>query len=564
MSSAIQAAKQAGYSDSEIAEFLAKDKGFDLQGARKAGYQDAEIVKRLSIKPESFLPSNVVKDPKTGGYAMPSLVADQGIGQTIMSGAGRTLDKWASGALQMLGIGDQKKLEAEQTFKDAAYKPLSNARPFAAGFGEGLPAAVATAPLVGPVSGLLGTGLAGLTATGTLLGAAPEMLKYGTTEERLTRGLWGGAAGALGALGGAAASKVFSPGVPLTSKPFPNQKPGAMDDAIAAAERVGYKLTAGDITGSEHLRGYENLLRQRPGIAGQMRALDSGNQRAINSFAAKAVNQNSDDLSESVLKSAYDTAKADYARIANAAAPDLQVPKFFDAIDRIDKTVKDLGKSAPPALKSLIDEALDLYSRGKIPGDAYATIRTEFGDRAAEAFKSNNSTLGKAYQSLQQVMDETAEASLPNDLKGQFKEVLRRYGDVKTLIKGQVVTAGNVSPARLGTALRTFNNSSYKTGTSKSELMDLARIGEAFKPYTNPHSGSAARDLPVTTEGLMSTLNNKIIGGAYMHPITQGYLTKARVPDEVRRAIALGGVPAGVAAGGPLEALVQQYFSGGQ
>lgn len=44
----VEGARQAGYSDPEIAAHLAEDQGFDLDGARAAGYQDAEIIGELA------------------------------------------------------------------------------------------------------------------------------------------------------------------------------------------------------------------------------------------------------------------------------------------------------------------------------------------------------------------------------------------------------------------------------------------------------------------------------------------------------------------------------------
>lgn len=46
----IEAAKKDGYSDQEIADYLAKQNNFDAAGARKGGYSDAEIIKHLSSK----------------------------------------------------------------------------------------------------------------------------------------------------------------------------------------------------------------------------------------------------------------------------------------------------------------------------------------------------------------------------------------------------------------------------------------------------------------------------------------------------------------------------------
>lgn len=44
----VQAARKAGYTDAQIADYLGKSSNFDVAGARSAGYADADIVARLS------------------------------------------------------------------------------------------------------------------------------------------------------------------------------------------------------------------------------------------------------------------------------------------------------------------------------------------------------------------------------------------------------------------------------------------------------------------------------------------------------------------------------------
>lgn len=48
MSFDVDGARREGYSDTEIAEHLARTRGFDVQGARKEGYADAEIIAHLT------------------------------------------------------------------------------------------------------------------------------------------------------------------------------------------------------------------------------------------------------------------------------------------------------------------------------------------------------------------------------------------------------------------------------------------------------------------------------------------------------------------------------------
>ena len=46
-----EAARKAGYTDAEIAQFLAKEDNYDLSAAKKSGYTDGEIIAHLSSKP---------------------------------------------------------------------------------------------------------------------------------------------------------------------------------------------------------------------------------------------------------------------------------------------------------------------------------------------------------------------------------------------------------------------------------------------------------------------------------------------------------------------------------
>ena len=56
----VEGARRAGYTDAEIADFLAGEDAFDTAAARAAGYTDAEIIGHLSG------PSTPVKKPRTG------------------------------------------------------------------------------------------------------------------------------------------------------------------------------------------------------------------------------------------------------------------------------------------------------------------------------------------------------------------------------------------------------------------------------------------------------------------------------------------------------------------
>lgn len=69
MSFDISAARRAGYSDDEIAEFLSQETGFDLGGARGAGYSSSEIVDGLAaeIGKKRPLPAEVAPSEAAAG-----------------------------------------------------------------------------------------------------------------------------------------------------------------------------------------------------------------------------------------------------------------------------------------------------------------------------------------------------------------------------------------------------------------------------------------------------------------------------------------------------------------
>lgn len=58
-----QAAKASGYSDAEIADYLAAESKFDVAGARAAGYADADIIAELSSSGKPQKPAKKTTDP---------------------------------------------------------------------------------------------------------------------------------------------------------------------------------------------------------------------------------------------------------------------------------------------------------------------------------------------------------------------------------------------------------------------------------------------------------------------------------------------------------------------
>ncbi|MCV5968501.1 hypothetical protein, partial [Lactococcus petauri] len=81
-----------------------------------------------------------------------------------------------------------------------------------------------------------------------------------------------------------------------------------------------------------------------------------------------------------------------------------------------------------------------------------------------------------------------------------WETVRSQWGNWKTLTKGQVAEAGNVSPARVAAQLRA-QGPGFRTG-SQGPLQDIGRIGEGIKGAANPNSGNLGQQMlygnPVT------------------------------------------------------------------
>jgi hypothetical protein len=61
----VEGARAAGYTDAEIADYLAGEEAFDITGAREAGYTDADIIGHLSAAPAASAAAKPVEEPKS-------------------------------------------------------------------------------------------------------------------------------------------------------------------------------------------------------------------------------------------------------------------------------------------------------------------------------------------------------------------------------------------------------------------------------------------------------------------------------------------------------------------
>jgi hypothetical protein len=167
----VLAAKREGYSDAEIADYLAQKSGFDIEGARKEGYKDNELVAHLNKKGFSF-------------------------GEAFMAGARAEALSEIDGVKQIFG----GEISAEQVAQENLARQAAEERGFATGLGQFVGGLINPSTLL-PGSFLL-KGAKGVALAGAAGGGIAGAVRPIYTEEDLGR-LGGAAIGATvgGALG---------------------------------------------------------------------------------------------------------------------------------------------------------------------------------------------------------------------------------------------------------------------------------------------------------------------------------------------------------------------------
>jgi len=296
----VQGARAAGYSDAEIAGYLAKEQKFDVAGARKAGYSDTEIIGHLTItKPiGTQIPVSdaerqfMASQPATQAPpANPSLVDKLiGGGETALSLAtgatggalgalGGTLGGLA-GAIATGQLGTQEGVRnVEQAAAEGAnaltYQPrTAEGRQQTAAVGSALEAALPVTPLTAEL------GAAGQGASNAALGAraAVGATVVPAAEQAVAR---------IRQAAPAIAERVQRT---LSRNPEPQPTPGTLGSVGSAgtdiasqrqqlADQVGVKLTSGQLTrDQQQLRFEQETAKGEQGSAFRDRYSDQNEQ----------------------------------------------------------------------------------------------------------------------------------------------------------------------------------------------------------------------------------------------------------------------------------------------
>ena len=529
----IQGARKAGYSDAEIADYLAKQRGFDVAGARKAGYKDAEIVSHLSpADKEPGMAGKVADTVNTGVNwlgtqltkgATSLLGAPQALGDLVQRGSEWAGEKvGAPEAGKAVGAGIKNQLTFNNilptteglnklVFKDAGVPEVNAADNPALtltdplGFkgkvnvGKMLDAGVQAIPgaMALPGGSILPAVMGGVTSEAA--GQATEGTKY----EPYAR-----VAGALpGAWLGAKAR------TPLAANLTEEQQ-----RLVDIAKQQGVPLTVAQETG----RGgrIESALSRFPTSAGVMNRTADQQATKIAQLASREAGTMVDNVGPDAMgrvaknaHEAFETAKKfpenirlgeDFMSTAGQKLDDyLSNISTADVVPGVGKRVKELQgmvmeTPAGRVLPELTNEQYQEFRRG-----------------ISLALQNTNKPGARdALKGLRTALDDAAEASLPAEKMDAWREARKNWANYKVLSKATAQgtadsrSSGSLSPSALSGALRQSQGVDRFASTTGG-MNDIARVS-GYLADTMPNSGTPQ------TLAMQSLLTGGPVGGAYL------------------------------------------------
>lgn len=436
-------------------------------------------------------------------------IEDPGVMQTLAISAGRTTDRLIKGAQQVYyGATGNEKAQAElkqsAAEDDRLYKPLQEMHPFATAFGESAPAM-----LVGP--GMGATTLLGNAGRMAASAAIPELLQYGSVQDRLMRGTGaaiGGAAvpvlGAVAKTGKALIEPLYNSGREQIAGRLLNRvagdAAGAVQQRLASASPLvpGSMPTAAQVAESGGIAALERAAGAMNPEAYSKRAMDQASARmtALRGIAG-------DDAAMAAAKAARKTASESLYDAADlGVAPidgmfrGLQMrPQFNAAIAKAQELAKNSGiddiffrdaKGKPVALLGqgahFIKKALD--EAGEFGSNTY-TGKTG-ASAAGETNKIFQTWLEKSVPEYAAGKAAFAEKSVPINQM----EIGRALMDKAAPALSDYGALGRETAATFGTAMRNGDALAAKaTGFSG------ATMGNVLSPAQMQSIEGVAKDL---------------------------------------------------------------------
>lgn len=283
---------------------------------------------------------------------------------------------------------------------------------------------------------------------------------------------------------------------------------------VAAAEREGIPVQAGQATGSRFLQNIENQLEQLPLTGNRQQAIREGAESAFTAAAWRRAGETATDVSPATINRARARIGADIRNIANRNT--LQItPQLDSELTQIEDSLRFIPAEAAGPVRARIMQLRGMtipppasapgavanpatMPLGTVPGASYRMMDSQLG----RSMRSTNNgdlraALGDLRERLRLAMDASiAQGATPDDAAA-WARARRDYANLMVIANaagraGAGAAEGRLSPLALRGALDQSTGGGYAFG--RGDLNELARIGQSvLRPP--PDSGTAGRTM---------------------------------------------------------------------
>jgi hypothetical protein len=277
--------------------------------------------------------------------------------------------------------------------------------------------------------------------------------------------------------------------------------------AAAGGQRLGMRLTPGQATGNKLLQRLEAKLESQPMTAGPFDRIKDTNARAVNSAAARAIGETSDNLNSGVLNNAVERIGKVFDEVRDEAPRTIDPDDFLTKVSAISDEFEAIGPQLTnhPLSQRLLKHAENGSATGKDLGalsskltrEAHRQMTSPNGDRE----------LGAALYKLKDYTDDLVSQGLSGDRLAKYNQARGEYRNLMLMTSrvGAInPSTGNVNGSIMANVLQQKDKAGFLFGRNSSDMYDAARFAQAFRPIVGD-SGTATRmPLPSPTDFVLS------------------------------------------------------------
>jgi len=379
-------------------------------------------------------------------------------------------------------------------------------------------------------------------ATAPAAGVAPSLVNRAATvmaSQPALQTVAGTAAGAVGEATdsplAALATALAVPTVAATGArvitPIQQQGNAEYRALVAAAEREGIPVTAGQATGSRFLKNLEGRLEQLPFTGARQRAIREASEDAFTRAVMRRTGTAAGDTSPDTLNAIRSKLGSEFESIANRntlnVTPDLQnrLAQIEDSLRFIPAELAGPVKSrieqlrgmmvAPPSSGGVPLAPGQTAPNPVIPGASYRMLDSALG-RSMRS--TSNGDLRAALGDLRDTLRTAMDNSISPEDAAAWDQLRRDYANLMVISRaaggaGEAAATGRISPLALRGAVNQSTGGGYAFG--RGDLNELARIGQSVlrpPPDSGTAGNQAANDLLTGRIALLSGLGGA--GGA--------------------------------------------------